>query len=162
MKIGLDSSVLIASTKKEGENFHDACVELSRLVKGNTTHEVISSSLVLIEFRGGMASSTSADEHVIRKRESEVRDNFDLKVMRFEDYVDKFHELVIAFRELKRRINIPSTDFYHLATCIQEGCDIFVTTDFKHLLTQETRKALQQYIRIVDPTEAVAELKGGG
>jgi len=65
---------------------------------------------------------------------------------------------MLEFRDVKRRLEINSADFHHLATATGEGCRIFVTTDERHLLREETRVAFSGYVRICAPSEALREI----
>jgi hypothetical protein len=90
--------------------------------------------------------------------ELSVQDRFRLSIMPYEPYVQRAVDLILEFRELKRRWEIGSGEFHYFATASQEGCDLFVTTDEKHLLRPECRKAFGKYVRIVNPAEAVAQV----
>jgi len=41
------------------------------------------------------------------------------------------------------------------ATSIQEGCDLFVTTDEKHLLRTVCREAFEKHIKIINPIQSL-------
>lgn len=157
MRIALDTGVLIASVKRRGERYHKACLELSRLFR-SADHEALASALVLIELPGGLASSTSMPFETIYQTGISVQKSFNLQILSFEDYVDRTVELMIEFRDLKRKLGIESADFHHLATSIREGCEFFVTIDEHHLLVNETVEALSKYTHIVNPHEAVKKL----
>jgi predicted nucleic acid-binding protein len=68
----------------------------------------------------------------------------------------KVCELLLSFRDLKRRKKMPSADFHHLASAIGEKADFFVTIDEKHLLSLQTREAMAGLIRILNPEEALS------
>jgi predicted nucleic acid-binding protein len=133
MKIGIDSNVLVASVKKLGEPFHDSALELSRRIK-DENGSGISSCSVLIEVPGALATSSKMPIEKIYEVTATVQEQFNLKIMQFESYVDRARDLMFEFRDMKSKLEIGSADFHHLATSIQEGCDFFVTTDEKHLL----------------------------
>jgi hypothetical protein len=86
-------------------------------------------------------------------------DGFRISFSAFEPYADMSVELMLEFRDLKRKFGIGSADFHHLATASSEGYAIFATTDEKHLLRPECRDGLSKYIRICSPGEAAASLK---
>jgi predicted nucleic acid-binding protein len=153
MKVGIDSNVLVASVKKFGEPFHDSALELSRRIKdGNGSG--ISSGLVLIEVPGALAASSKMPIDKIYEVTAAVQEQFNLKIMEFESYVDRAKDLMFEFRDLKSKWQIGSADFHHLATSIQEGCEVFVTTDEKHLLRTACKEALEKHIKIINPTQA--------
>ena len=154
MKIGLDSNVLVASVKKVGEPFHDSSIALSRRIK-DEDGAAVASALVLIEVLGALASSSKMPIEKIYEVTAAVQDQFNLSVMEFESYVDLAKDLMFEFRDLKSKWEIGSADFHHVATSIQEGCDLFVTTDEKHLLRPVCREALEKHIKIVSPTQAL-------
>jgi predicted nucleic acid-binding protein len=154
MKVGIDSNVLVASVKKPGEPFHDSALELSRRIKDENGSGV-SSALVLIEVPGALAASTKMPIEKIYEVTATVQDQFNLKIMEFESYVNLAKDLMFEFRDLKSKWQIGSADFHHVATSIQEGCDLFVSTDEKHLLRTACREALEKHIGIVNPTQAL-------
>lgn len=80
---------------------------------------------------------------------------FRLRIMGFEDYVDLARELMFEFRDLKSKWQIGSADFHHVATSIQESCDLFVTTDQKHLLRTVCRERFEKHIKVVNPHQAL-------
>jgi predicted nucleic acid-binding protein len=154
MKVGLDSNVLVASIKKLDEPFHDSALELSRRIK-HENGSGISSALVLIELPGALASSSKMPIENIYEVTASVQEQFNLKIMDFESYVDLAKDLMFEFRDLKSKWQIGSADFHHIATAVQEGCDLFVTTDEKHLLRTVCREALEKHIKIINPTQAL-------
>ena len=154
MKLGLDSNVLVASVKKLGEPFHDSSIALSRRIN-EEDESAIGSALVLIEVPGALASSSRMPIEKIYEVAASVQDQFNLRIMEFESYVDLAKDLMFEFRDLKSKWQIGSADFHHLATSIQEGCDLFVTTDVKHLLRTVCKESFEKHIRIVDPTQAL-------
>lgn len=157
MKLGIDTSALIASIKKRGEKFHDSAVLLSDFIKDHG-HVGIASSLVLIELPGALTMTTMPIEKIF-EIEASVQENFNLEILSYEEYVDKTVELMMEFRDLKRVLKIGAADFHHLATSIKEKCEIFITVDERHLSRSETKQALQKYISILNPDKALQELK---
>lgn len=157
MRLGIDTSVLIASIKRKGERFHGSCLRLAELVRSKE-HEAVSSALVLIEFPGGLASSTRIPIEMIYTAEASVQQCFGLEIASYEEHVDRAIDLMFELRDLKRKLGIESADFHHLATAIGEGCHAFVTTDERHLLREEARDALRRYLKVLDPSEAAHEL----
>ncbi len=157
MKIGLDANVLVASVKKVGEKYHRDTLGLSgRMVEGQ--HEGICSSLLLIELPGALASSTTMPVEKVYDVEVSVTENFRASIMPYEPYVRRAVDLMLEFRELKTKWQVGSADFHYLATSYQEGCDFFITTDEKHLLREECRRAFSKYIPILAPDEALGRL----
>ena len=156
--MSLDSGVLVASVKKRGEVYHDSCLELSSLVS-SIRHSAVASALILTEVPGALASSTSMPVEKIYISEVSIQENFSLKILPFEPYIERAVDLMFEFRELKRRLRIGSADFHHVATGVGEGSDLFVTTDERHLLNNESRDKFGRYIRIVNPKEALELLK---
>jgi len=154
MKIGLDSNVLLASVKKLGERFHDSALELSRRIK-DQNGSGIGSALVLIEIPAALASSSRMPIEKIYEVTASVQVQFNLRIMEFESYVDLANDLMFEFRDLKSKWQIGSADFHHIATSIQEGCDLFVTTDEKHLLRTVCREAFEKHIKIINPTQSL-------
>ncbi len=154
MRVALDTGVLIASIKRSGEKFHDASLKLiSELDRGN--HQVLLSVLVLEELRGGLASATVLPAERIPEVEANLFRSVDPVILPFEDYVEKTKELLVQFREIKRKKRIPSADFHHLATAIEEKCGLFVTIDERHILDNQMRERLSILIRTVNPIEAL-------
>lgn len=145
--------MLIASIKKKGERFHGSSLRLAELIK-DKGHVAVSSALVLIEFPGGLASSTRMPIDLIHTAELSVQESFALEIVPFEDHIDKTVSLVFELRDLKGKLGIESADFHHLATAIGENCGAFVTVDERHLLRSEVSDALGRYIRVLDPSEA--------
>jgi predicted nucleic acid-binding protein len=157
LKIGIDTSVLIASVKKSGEKFHASAIELSDVIK-DFNHVGITSSLVLIELSGALATTTMPVEKIY-ETELSLQNSFNLEILSYENYVDKAVDLMIEFRSLKRMLKIGAADFHHLSTSIKEGSKIFVTVDEHHLLKSESRQAFRKYINILNPSETLQELK---
>jgi len=154
LKVALDTGVLIASIKRTGEKFHDASLRLITEL-GRGRHEVLFSVLVIEELRGGLASATLLPPDKIPEVEANLLRAVTPVVLPFEDYVEKTKELLLQFREIKRRKRIPSADFHHLATAIQERCDFFVTIDERHILDDQMRERLSIVLRAVNPIEAL-------
>lgn len=154
MKLGIDTGVLIASIKRKGERFHDPSMRLAELIK-DKGHTAVSSALVLVEFPGGLASSTTMPIDLIYTAELSIQESFALEIVPFDDHIDKTVDLTFEFRDLKRKLKIESADFHHLATAIGENCGAFVTVDERHLLRSEVSDALRKYIRVLDPSEAI-------
>ncbi|MGQ9515540.1 MAG: PIN domain-containing protein [Thermoproteota archaeon] len=150
----MDTGVLIASIKRKGEKFHDASFallsELSR-----SKHEVLLSVLVLEELRGALASSTLMPAEKIFEAEANLFRIVSPLILPFEDYVEKTEELLLQFREVKRKRRIPSADFHHLATALQEKSDFFVTIDERHILDRQVREQLSVLLKVVDPIQAL-------
>ena len=117
----------------------------------------LASALVLIEVPGALASTRMPIERIYQVSTS-IQVNFNLKIMEFEPYVDLARELMFEFRELKSKWQIGSADFHHIATSIQESCDLFVTTDEKRFLRSECRKHFEKHIKIANPDEALEAL----
>ncbi len=46
--------------------------------------------------------------------------------MPFKPYLEKTVELILEFRDLKRKWMITSAGFHHLITSYQEDCDFFL------------------------------------
>ncbi len=157
MKIGLDSNVLVASVKKLGEPYHRSALELSRRISRGGASSV-ASALVLIEVPGALASSTNMPIEKIYEVSVSLQANFKLRIMGFESYADLATDLMFEFRDLKSKWEIGSADFHHIATCIGEDCNLFVTTDEKHILRAEVRKNFERHIKVADPDEAVEML----
>lgn len=157
MKIGIDSNVLVASIKKRAEPYHEEALELAHRIRRVEAFSV-ASALALLEVPGALASSTSMPTDKIYEALLSVQEHFRLSVMAYESYVERAKELIFEFRELKSKREIGSADFHHLATCIEEGCAFFVTTDERHLLRDECRGLLNRSVRILDPREALVAL----
>lgn len=157
MKLGLDTSVLIASVKKRGEKYHSSAVELAETVKKNS-HVGVASSLVLVELPGALATTRMPVEKIY-ETESSLEQSFNLEIMSYENYVDRTVDLILEFRDVKRRLGIGAADFHHLATSIDEGCSSFVTVDERHLLRGETVDALKRHIDILSPKQIVQRLR---
>jgi len=158
LKLGLDTSVLIASVKKRGEKYHSSALGLAEVFQ-KLGHIGVASSLLLIELPGALASTKMPIEKIF-ETEVSLQENFNLEIMSYENHVDTTLSLIFEFRDLKRRLGIGAVDFHHLATSIDEGCLSFVTVDERHLLRGETREALRKYIEILGPREAVQNLGG--
>ena len=156
MKVGLDSSVLVASVKKLGEPYHNSAIELARKISQEDMASV-ASALVLIEVPGALSSTRMPIEKIYQVSIS-LQASFNLRIMEFEAYVDLARDLMFEFRELKSKWEIGSADFHHVATSIQEGCDFFVTTDEKHLLRSECRKHFEKHIKVANPDQALEAL----
>jgi predicted nucleic acid-binding protein len=154
LRFALDTGVLLASVKRRGEKYFPFASQLvSNLRKGG--HQAIISILALEELRGGLSSSTTMPSEKILEVEASLRNILEPVIISYDACVEKTRELLLSFRDLKRRKNIPSADFHHLATAIVENVDLFVTIDEKHLLALETRERLSGMIRIMDPEEAL-------
>lgn len=65
LKLGLDTSALIASIKKRGEKFHASAVLLSEIIK-DRGYRGVASSLVLIESPGALATTAMPIEKFSR------------------------------------------------------------------------------------------------
>lgn len=156
LKLGMDTSVLVASVKRRGEKFHSSALQLSDIIKDRGLHGV-ASSLTLIELPGALASTAMPVEKIFEV-ESSIQENFNLSIPSYEEYIDKTVELVMEFRDLKRSLKIGAADFHHLATSIKERCEFFVTVDENHLLRPEVKQALQKYVAILNPDEALKTL----
>lgn len=91
--------------------------------------------------------------------QASVLANFRASIMTYEPYLSRTMDLMIEFRDLKAKRGIGSADFHHIATSREEGCKVFVTTDEKHLLREDSRKALSRYVDIVTPDDALTRLK---
>jgi PIN domain len=94
----------------------------------------------------------------IYETELSLLQSFRVNVRPFEQHADRAVDLMLEFREMKRRLDINSADFHHLATATGEGCGIFVTTDERHLLREETREAFSGYVRVCAPSEVLREI----
>jgi len=156
MRFGLDSNVLVASVKKLGEPYHDSALTLSKLIK-DENGSGIGSALILVELPGALASSSKMPIEKIFEVTASIQQEFNLRIMEFEAYTSLARDLMFEFRDLKSKWQIGSADFHHVATSVQEGCDLFVTTDEKHLLRTACRDAFEKHIRILSPTEALEE-----
>ena len=140
------------------EKHHSGALELSRLTVAGA-HQGICSALVLTEVPGALASSTAMPVEKIFETERSLLESFKVNIRPFEEYADRAVDLMLEFRQMKRRLDINSADFHHLATATGEGCPIFVTTDERHLLREETKSAFSAYVRICPPHEAVREIR---
>lgn len=158
MSVALDTGVLVASIKRGGEKYHQEAVQTADLIRESKSNGVCS-SLVLIELPGALASSSTMPVEKIHTAELSVQENFNLVILPFHPYVNTTANLMFEFRELKRKLGIEAADFHHLATAIDEGCKAFVTVDEHHLLRRETREALNKYIKILNPKEALEIFK---
>jgi len=154
LNVALDTGVLIASIKRGGEKYHQEAVQIADLIRESGSRGVCS-SLVLIEFPGALASSTTMPVEKIFTAEASVQENFNLVILPFHPYVDTAVNLMFEFRDLKRRRGIQAADFHHLATAIDEDVEAFVTVDEHHLLRKETKEELNRYIEILSPKEAI-------
>ncbi len=154
MNVALDTGVLVASIKKGGEKFHQESIQIADIIRDYKSNAV-SSSLALIEFPGALTSSTTMPIEKIYTAEISVQENFNLIILPFHPYVNTTVNLMFEFRELKRKLGIGAADFHHLATAIDEDVEAFVTVDERHLLRRETREALNKYVKILDPNEAL-------
>jgi len=152
LRVAVDTGVLIAALKKKGEKFHEDSV---RLAEGVREEGAVASALVLVEFPGALAASTTMPIEKIYVAEATVQQEFNLQIMPFHPYVERAVSLMFELRDLKRRLRIEAADFHHLATAIEEGCSLFVTVDERHLLRQEVRSALEHYIEVCNPKEAL-------
>jgi predicted nucleic acid-binding protein len=157
LKIGLDSNVLVASVKKFGEPYHKSALDLSRKISQEDMYSV-ASALVLIEVPGALSSSTSMPIERIYEVSASLQASFKLNIMDFEAYADLAGELMFEFRDLKSKWEIGSADFHHLATSIDERCELFVTTDQKHLLRPECKRNFEKHIKVTNPDEALEAL----
>ncbi len=157
MRVGLDSSVLVASVKRAGEKHHADSLRLSELMKRGS-HTGVCSALATIEIPGALASSTTMPLEKIYDVEVSLIDGFRISFSAFEPHAGMTVEMMLEFRELKRKLGIGTADFLHLATVSAEGCAIFATTDERHVLRPECRAQLSKYIRICSPAEAAQSL----
>jgi predicted nucleic acid-binding protein len=157
LKVGLDSSVLVASVKRVGEKHRADSLRLSELIKSGS-HTGVCSALAMIEIAGALSSSTTMPLGKIYDIEASLIDGFRIRSSAFEPHSDMTVELMLEFRELKRKFGIGSAGFHHLATASSEGCGIFATTDERHLLRPECRNQLSKYVRICSPAEAAESL----
>lgn len=157
MKICVDSNVLVASVKKRGERYHRQALELARRISEKAA-SCVASALVLIEVPGALASSTKMPIEKIQQVLVSMQDGFRLSIMSFDAYTELARDLMLEFRELKSEWEIGSADFHHLATSIGEGCDMFVTTDEKHLLRPECKRNFERHIVVTNPDEALDAL----
>jgi len=158
LKVGLDSSVLIASVKRVGEKYHRGAVELARRM-ADGGHQGVCSALVATELPGALLSSTTMPIERAYEVHASTLSSFRASVMTYEPYLTKTTEMMIEFRRLKARWEIGSADFHHLATAVAEGCSLFVTTDEKHLLRRETREELSGEIELSDPDHAAKRVR---
>ena len=95
----------------------------------------------------------------IYETELSLLESFRVNIRPFEQYADRAVDLMLEFRDMKRRADINSADFHHLATATGEGCGIFVTTDERHLLRDETKEVLSSHVHICAPSEALRVLR---
>jgi predicted nucleic acid-binding protein len=158
LRVGLDSSVLVASLKRVGEKHHVDALRLSGLIKSGS-HTGVCSALAIIEVPGALASSTTMPVEKIYDVEVSLIDGFQLSFSAFEPHAHMAVEMMLEFRELKRKFGVGSADFHHVATASSEGCIMFVTTDERHLLRHECRDQLSKYIRVCSPAEAATSLE---
>jgi predicted nucleic acid-binding protein len=156
LKIALDASVLIASVKRVGEKYHREALTLARRILAGD-HECISSALVLIELPGALGSTTMPLEKVY-ETETSLLKGFNVTVRPFDPFVDRAMDLILEFRDLKRKYGIGSADFHYLATASAEGCDSFISTDEKHMLRSECRESFSKYISVQSPAQAIERL----
>lgn len=157
MKVGLDSNVLVASVKRSGEPHHNSAISLAKEISKQDGVGVVS-ALVLIEVPGALSSSTRMPVEKIYEVLASLQANFRLRIAEFEAHTALARDLMFEFRGLKSKWEIGSADFHHIATSIANGCDLFITTDEKHMLREECRKEFEKYIKIVAPNQALREL----
>jgi len=157
VNVGLDASTLLASVKREGEKYHKDAVRLANQLKSRDIRGICS-SLVLIEVPGALSSATTMPIDKIYETSASVIAAFSVDLMPFEALIDRSIELMLEFRDLKRRAGIGSADFHYLAAAAGQNCKIFVTTDERHLLRPDVRKAFSKYVGILDPTSALGEI----
>jgi predicted nucleic acid-binding protein len=148
---------LVASVKRIGEKHHADSIRLSKLIKTGS-HTAVCSALAMIEIPGALASSTTMPLEKIYDVEVSLIDGFRISFSSFESHSDMTVEMMLEFRELKRKFGIGSADFHHLATAASEGCAIFATTDERQLLRPECRNQLSKHIRVCSPAEAAETL----
>lgn len=153
MKIGLDSGALLASVKRVGEKNHEGALGLSRMI-ARGEHQGICSALVLTEVPGALASATGMPVDKIYETELSLLNDFRVNIRPFEQYADVAVDLMLEFRDLKRKADINSADFHHLATAIGESCEFFFTVDEKRLLRADVREAFSRRIQISSPSDA--------
>lgn len=158
LKIGLDTGIFIASIKKREEKFHESILEILKKVSFDQIN-FFASALILIEIPGGLCAFTKLPIEIIYQIEKSLKNEFKMKILSFEPYISKTKELMFEFRDLKRKFDIESADFHHLASSIQENCSIFLTIDERHLLKDETRGQMKKYIEILNPSEFIERLK---
>ncbi|HEV2225496.1 MAG TPA: hypothetical protein VGR56_01675 [Nitrososphaerales archaeon] len=158
MNVGYDASTLLASVKREGEKYHESALKLAAETKSRGLRGICS-SLVLIEVPGALSSSTTMPIEKIYETSASVLAAFSVDMMPYEGQVDRATELMLEFRDLKRRAGIGSADFHYLASVYNQGCEIFVTTDERHLLRLDFKKGLSKYVDIVNPEEALKKLR---
>lgn len=157
MKVGLDSSALVAAVKRVGEKHHADSLRLSELIRRGS-HQGVCSVLAMIEIPGALASSTRMPLESIYEVEASLIDGFRITFSPFEPHSDATVEMMLEFRDLKRGFGIGSADFHHIATAGAEGCSMFVTTDERHLLRSGCREQLSSRVRICSPGEAADTL----
>jgi predicted nucleic acid-binding protein len=158
VNIGLDASTLLASVKREGEKYHIGASGLAAETRSKGIRGVCS-GLVLIEVPGALSSATTMPIEKIYETFASLLASFSIEMMPFESQVERATELMLEFRDLKRLAGIGSADFHYLAAAYNQGCDMFVTTDERHLLRSDVKKGLSKYLEIVNPEEALAKLK---
>ncbi len=129
----------------------------AKIVNGD--HSGVCSALALIEIPGALASSTTMPLDKIFDVELSLIKRFRLTFSPFELHADVAVNMMLEFRELKRKFGIGSADFHHIATASAEGCSLFVTTDERHLLRQKCKDELKKYVRICSPAEALVEIE---
>lgn len=155
MKFALDTGVLVASVKSRDEKFNVPAMRLVSILR-EQGHDVVFSALAIEELRGALASSTSMPSEKIFEVERSLEEALKPVIVSCDKYIEKTCELLLSFRDLKRKKRMPSADFHHLASAIGERADFFVTVDQKHLLAPETKEAMAGLIRILDPEEALS------
>lgn len=154
MKVSLDTGVLVASIKRRGEKFHNASLTLISEL-GSRGHQSSISIMALEELRGALASATRMPPEKVIETELSLQSALKPRILPYEDYVEKTREILLQFRDLKRKKRIPTADFHHLASAVQEKSDLFVTIDERHLLSPEAKEQLSGAIRVVNPEEAL-------
>lgn len=157
MNVGLDASTLLASVKREGEKFHNEALELARMISVRGVRGV-SSALVHIEVPGALSSATSMPIEKVYEVTASLMAGFSVDTPPFEGQVERATEMMLDLRSTKRKAGIGSADFHYLSTAYNHGCRIFITTDEKHLLRQDFRKAVSSYLEVVNPKEALERL----
>ena len=143
--------------KREGEKYHEDALELAKRIK-EAGHRGISSSLALIEVPGALSSATRMPIERVYEALASVLAGFQVDIAPFEAQVDRAVEMMLEFRELKARANVGSADFHYLAAAYNQGCELFVTTDERHLLRKDSREGFSKYLDLVSPREAVSRL----
>jgi predicted nucleic acid-binding protein len=161
MRVGLDSGVMVAAVKRDQEKHHVDALRLAEEIKAGN-HLGICSALAFIEIPGALASSTTMPLEKIYDVELSLIEQFCVSFSAFEQDTDMAVEMMLEFRELKRKFGIGSADFHHMATASSEGCALFVATDERHVLRQKCRDELKRHIQICPPGEALASLQKEG